>query len=66
MYTGLILYTTGSVSRTKFFLYWLKKFSIDLKHSQLAEKSKLCKVKFKSHKKKLLFLNFVEKPEAWP
>ena len=37
--TGLFLYTKlGPVSGTKFFPNWLKKFPIDLEHSQLAEK----------------------------
>ena len=40
IYPGLFLYTKlGPVSGTKFFPYWLKKFPIDLEHSQLAEKS---------------------------
>ena len=38
--SGLFLYTKlGPVSGTKFFPNWLKKFPIDLKHSQLLEKS---------------------------
>ena len=40
MYSGLFLYTKlGPVSGTKFFPNWLKKFPIDLEHSQLSEKS---------------------------
>ena len=47
MYAGLFLYTKlGLVSGTKFFPNWLKKFPIDLKHSQLAEKSQFKRLIF--------------------
>ena len=45
--TGLFLYTKlGPVSGTKFFPNWLKKFPIDLEHSQLAEKSQFKRLTF--------------------
>ena len=44
---GLFLYTKlGPVSGTKFFPIWLKKFPIDLEHSQLAEKSQFKRLTF--------------------
>ena len=40
--SGPFLYTKlGPVSGTKFFPNWLKKFPIDMEHSQLAEKSQI-------------------------
>ena len=47
LYAGLFLHTKlGPVSGTKFFPNWLKKFSIDLEHSQLAEKSQIKRLTF--------------------
>ena len=53
---GLFLYTKlGPVSGTKFFPNWLKKFSIDLEHSQLAEKSQFKRYTFPIFLKIALF-----------
>ena len=53
---GLFLYTKlGPVSGTKFFPNWLKKFPIDVEHSQLAEKSQFKRYTFPILLKNALF-----------
>ena len=56
--SGLFLYTKlDPVSGTKFFSNWLKKFPIDLEHSQLAEKSQFKRLIFAILLKIALFVS---------